>query len=148
LSNIWSPAAHTSFGTGSAITVSGCLNYLLSTTPVEFTIINNRYETETVELKVKDDNDASIFDHTTDVNPVSRGREGDSWQPELIIADTFYVNGEYQFSVEVIDSEFGIESNSKTVTADCTAEDTKVGGSWSVRLHSGGGVTVCDNNIC
>jgi hypothetical protein len=55
---------------------------------------------------------------------------------------------EYQFSVEVIDSEFGIESNSKTVTADCTAEDTKVGGSWSVRLHPGGGVTVCDNNIC
>lgn len=140
----------TSLGMGSAMAVSGCLSHFSSTTPVEFTIIDNRYEAEKVELEVRNDNEMLIFDHTLEVNPVSRGRDGESWRPELVIADTFYVNEEYRFSIEVIDSDFGREINSKTVTADCTAEDTEeeVGGSWGFRLHSGGGVTIYDNDIC
>ncbi|MEY7848659.1 hypothetical protein AB7C87_05590 [Natrarchaeobius sp. A-rgal3] len=73
----------TALGTGSAIAVAGCLADFSSTTPVDVGIINNRDETETVGLEVKDDGDSLLLEHSIEVNPVSRGREDESWRPEL-----------------------------------------------------------------
>lgn len=135
-------------GVGSSAAMAGCSGYFTSTTPVEVVIINNRDATEIVELDVRDEDGASVLTHHIEVNPITRGRDGETWTPELTISDTFRVETEYRFSVTVVDSEFDSDSRTTSVTADCTGDAGGIGGSWGVRLHSGGGVTIYDNDIC